>query len=348
MFVVSLILMMAAVSPAGAQTAPVAVEENVRAEPEGTIIGELHPGALVEVLSTEGDWSRITFGGMVWIPSLQVRHEGAWDLIVSADDGENLRSEPSGPIIGRLGSGTLLEEVRRIPGWVEVRRTAWIWRESLGSAVDSAEDAGGGELPAEDAMGTGAPRQEGPPGTGAPSPTEPGSEWIRAPAGGAAILAGPDGDTLASTLAGSELRILQREGSWVRVRLEGWVWAPDAADTDEGEPTEAVIRGLSVAELTAEPERYRGRVVELEVQFISLERAEAVRADFREGEPFLLTRSADRNREFIYIAIPPSEVEEAGRMTPLDRLTVIGRVRTGAAALTGNPVLDLLEWQLHR
>lgn len=310
-------LLLAAASSAGAQEAVVSVDENVRSEPNGTVIAELRAGTPVAVLERDGGWSRVTFGGVVWIPSLQARDGGTYDLIVISDEGENLRVEPSGRIVGRLNSGTLLEEVDRVPGWVRVQRTAWIWSESL-------------------EVSEGAPAET----------TAEASVWIRVPEGDAgALLAAPDGDTLARALPGAEVRVVQRDGPWVRVRIEGWLWQPDDGGTDPAEP-EAILRGVSPGDIAEEPERFRGRVVEMELQFISLERAEAVRADFREGEPFLLTRSIEPDRAFAYVAVPPEELDRVSGLAPLDRIVIVGRVRTGAAALTGNPVLDLLEMQI--
>ncbi|TVP58741.1 MAG: hypothetical protein EA351_03085 [Gemmatimonadales bacterium] len=322
-------------------TASVATEENVRAEPNGLIIGQLHAGTPVTVVSIEGQWSEITFDGFVWIPSLQMRTEGQFDLIVSASEGENLRAEPSGPIIGRLGSGTLLLERGRIPGWVEVERTAWIWSPSLSDESDTPSPAAEPTAPGEPEP---SPAAAAPPAAGAEGA---GSAWMQSEPGGSSILTSPDGDTLATARPGSSMQVISREGNWARVRVEGWVWAPDGAE-DAADDSEAVLRGVSAADLSGDPARYRGRVVEMELQFISLERAEAVRADFQEGEPFLLTRSTGPDRSFVYLAIASSEVEAARRMTPLDRLSIVGRVRTGAAALTGNPVLDLLELRVIR
>jgi hypothetical protein len=336
-----LLFLVGALSPAFlfGQTATVVAEENVRSDPGGTVIGQLHPGASVTVVATEGNWSRITFAGAVWIPSLQVRDGGSYDLIVSAAEGENLRAEPSGPIIGFLGPGTLLEERRRIPGWVEVERTAWIWTPSL-------EERAGND-PARSDREPISSGDEGDLTSQVSDSPDEGSVWIRVPAGGSGILSSPDGDTLASARSGSELRMLDREGNWVRVRIEGWVWSPEGGDQTERED-DVIVRGVSASDLSGDPDRYRGRVVEMELQFISLERSEAVRSDFQEGEPFLLTRSADQTRAFVYVAIPSSEVDRIRGLTPLDRLVVVGRVRTGAAALTGNPVLDMLELRIVR
>jgi hypothetical protein len=84
-------------------------------------------------------------------------------------------------------------------------------------------------------------------------------------------------------------------------------------------------------------------VVDWELQFVSQEAAERVRTDFYEGEPFLLTRATSSGRVFVYVAIPPERLAEVEGLIPLERIRVVGRIRTGAAVLTGNPILDLLE-----
>lgn len=310
-----------------AQEAVVRVEENLRAEPNGTVLGRLEPGTRVVVEGGEGNWTRVTLEGYVWTASLQVLREGGFDLVVSASGGENFRDEPSGRVAARLETGTRLEEIERVPGWIRVRRTAWIWSPSLladetgeaGPAVEQAVPAG------EDAERE-APQRD---------------RWVRASDRGAAILTAPDGDTLALTRAGSELRMLDREGRWVRVQLDGWVWWPDGEVEEAGE--DAQPQRITASDLAAEPDRYRGRVVEMELQFISLERAERVRVDFYEGEPYLLTRALGAERVFVYVAVPPRELDAMRRFTPLERLRVVGRVRSGAAELTGNPILDMLE-----
>jgi len=87
-----------------------------------------------------------------------------------------------------------------------------------------------------------------------------------------------------------------------------------------------------------------GRLVTWELQFVSLEEAEAVRTDFYEGEPFLLTRPVgDESTRFVYVAVPPEALVTSRGLTPLERVTVVGRIRTGASALTGAPILDLVE-----
>ncbi len=307
---------------AGAQTATVETEENFRAEPNGTVIARLEAGTVLSVSESRDRWIRGTLEGWVWTPSLQNVEEGDFDLRVAADGGENLRAEPQGTILARLEEGALLEELERIEGWIRVRRTAWIWEPS--ARLDRAAAAGAG---AEEAAAT--------------APAELAEGWRRRESGEAAILTGPDGDTLGRAFPGTELRVLGRQGNWARVRLEGWTWLPGS---DDGEPADtAVLTDVTPADVSGDPEAYEGRVVAWELQYISREEAEQVRTDFYEGEPYLLTRQPGSSEQFVYVAIPPDRVDGISDLTPLERITVVGRIRAGSAALTGGPILDLLQ-----
>jgi hypothetical protein len=335
-------------APAWGQQARLRVDENVRFEPQGTIIGRLQAGTPVRIEEDRGPWSRVTFEGAIWAASVQRRTTGTFEYIVTASDGENLRQAPQGAIIGRLSEGTLLNE-RRDAGappasWVLVRRTAWIWNASL----DRTGSAGGATTAAPTPAPARAPATGTPPAPAQAPPPAPAAQWLRVAPGGGILQVAPDGDTLAVLQPGTELQLLGREGGWARVRMEGWVWMPGAAQAParapaSGPASDVVLRGVRPVELTREPDRFRGRLVEITLQFISVERAEAIRVDFQEGEPFLLTRSPEADRTFVYLALSPALLVEARRLSPLDRIVVVGRVRATSASLTGNPILDLVE-----
>jgi hypothetical protein len=91
-----------------------------------------------------------------------------------------------------------------------------------------------------------------------------------------------------------------------------------------------------------------GRVVSWALQFISLERAEEIRTDFRQGEPFLLSRFGGPEGPFVYVAVPPERIAEVQGLVPLERITVTARVRTGASSFTGAPIVDLLSLERAR
>lgn len=302
-----------------AQTATVQTGENFRAEPNGTVLARIRAGTVLSVVSGDGDWVNATLEGWIWTPSLEATGRADFEYRVSAEGGENLRVEPQGTILARVEEGMLLNEVEQGDGWIRVRRTAWIWRPSVELA---------GEVGGED-------------GRPALDSGELAGRWSSTGSVGAAILSGPDGDTLARARPGTELRILGRQGSWARVRVEGWVWRPEGVDGEV--PDSAVLTDVTPQDVTSEPERYRGRLVAWELQFISVEEAEQIRTDFYEGEPYLLTRSAGDISRFVYVAAAPERMDELGELRPLERIVVVGRIRTGNAALTGGPILDLLE-----
>jgi hypothetical protein len=317
-------------TPVCAQEAVVRVEENFRSEPNGAILGQLAQGTRVSVEERDGNWARATIQGFIWTPSVQDRQTtGPHGLVISVADGENLRDVPAGRIAGRLLTGTVLEELERIPGWVEVRRTGWIWNASLDAAQPT--------VAASPAVGTRPPVANAAP---------LGGEWLRGGSQGAAILSAPDGDTLGQAHPGSELRIVSQQGNWARIQLEGWVWVPSVESGTEPQGGEAtILSDVRAGDLSREYDRFRGRLVEMRLQYISLERAEQVRTDFREGEPFLLTRSLDEDRSFVYVAVPPEHLDDVGTLTPLESIRVLARVRAGAAAFTGSPILDLIEFE---
>jgi hypothetical protein len=321
-------------SDASAQVARVSTEENFRREPNGVILGRLALGTQLEVVGRQDNWLEVDVEGWVWLASLQASTTEL-DLVVSVQGGENLRSSPSGTIIGRLAEGALLEEVGRDPGWAHVRRRGWIW---------SASVAAGGAVSTPAPATAAASRP--PAATPAARPTPPARQptgYASVGAAGAAILASPDGDTLALAVPERDLQVVSREGNWVRVRLDGWVWMPagdQAAATLDATPSTLVPQ-----DLTSNPSTHIGRVVAWALQFISLERAESIRTDFRQGEPFMLTRYGGPDGPFVYVAVPSERLAEVQGLAPLERISVTARVRTGASSLTTTPIIDLLSFE---
>ena len=303
------------------QSATLTTEENFRAQQNGTLLGQLRAGMSLEVLELTEDWVQFDLDGWVWTQSLQVINRGRFDLVVSVQGGENIRGGPGGEILGHLEEGTVLESVERVTDWARVRRRAWVWRRSV--ALFGGDPSGGSEERS---------------GFTVSSSVGDGGEWALGGRADAPILSAPDGDTLAISASSANLRILAREGNWARVRLEGWIWLPQDADEGAGASVRTDVTLESVA---AAPDDYRGEVLQWDLQFISLERAEEIRTDFYVNEPFLLTRMGDGGQGFVYVAIPPERLEEAQGLNPLERIRVLGRVRTGSARLTGSPILEL-------
>jgi hypothetical protein len=304
------------------QSATLTTEENFRATPNGTLLGQLRAGMSLEVLEATGDWLRFDLEGWVWARSLQAVDRGNFDLVVSVEGGENIRGTAGGEIIGHMEQGTVLETLERVPDWVRVRRQVWVWRRSV--VLFGSDPASGS-----------ADRVR----LRVPSTTVDGEEWALGGSVDSPILSAPDGDTLAISGPSTNLRVLAREGNWARIRLEGWIWLPQGSD---GGVEVSIRTDVTLEDVAAAPDDFRGEVLQWDLQFISLERAEEIRTDFFVTEPFLLTRMGDGDQGFVYIAVPPERLGEAQGLSPLERIRVVGRVRTGSARLTGSPILELL------
>lgn len=319
---------LAFVTPARGQTIRVtAPSENLRAEPRGEVVATLPAGTLLEDASREGGWYRGTLRGWVWGASVQSAGRPG-RLTVVPDSGENLRASPNGAVVARLNRGTVVTELERRDRWVRVERTAWIWAASVGSAAAPVGQPVAQPSPPPATQPTAAPQRAG------------SVRQASAGSAGAALLQAPDGDTIARVRPMTPIEILATDGNWARVRVDGWVWLPGLASPSD---TGAVLRDLSAAIITANPENFRGRTVEWRLQFISLERAERIRTDFYEGEPFILARGPGNENSFVYVAVPPDRVAAVERLGPLERIVVLGRVRTGRSRVMGAPVLDLIE-----
>jgi len=331
--------------PLFAQPAELAVDrENLRREPapDGRRLAAVNGGTRLEIVGSRGRWREVVLSGWIWTPSVSVTRRSGFDLVVSADGGENLRAEPSGEarIAARLLEGFLLEELERRGNWTRVRRTAWMWapsRRVLDGGAGGAEAPGGGGGDGSPAEGT------DPGGDGGAGGVERAGldDRLVVEGGSARLLRSPRSDTLAVLRPGTDLAVLERQGEWTRVRMEGWVRSDDVASPDSLRPEP----DLTPADLRANPDRYRGRRVRWTVQFVSLERAEPVRTDFYEGEPFILARPGPNAGGFVYLAVPSELLPRVEELRPLERIRVTGRVRTGRSALMGAPVLDLLEFE---
>lgn len=316
-----------------AQTIEVGAEsENFRAEPRGAVVASILRGTRIEDATRQGGWYQATLRGWIWDASVEATGRSS-RVRVTPEAGENLRSAPNGEVLARVHRETVLTELERRDRWVRVERTAWIWAESV--SVVGAEPVGQPAVarPTDPAA---SPRPEP---SRTPAVADPAPAWLRAGAGGVALLQSPDGDTLARVRPMTSLEVIAREGNWARVRIDGWVWQPGLASTDSG----AILRDVAASILIANPENFRGRTVEWRLQFISLERAERIRTDFYEGEPFMLARGPGDENAFVYVAVPPERVAEVQRLGPLERIVVVGRVRTGRSRVMAAPVLDLLE-----
>lgn len=312
------VALLAPASVHGQTTAVATTEENVRATPNGTRIARVPEGSRLRVLEQQDNWRAAVLDGWIWAASVRDDNRDGHDLVVSASNGENLRAEPNGTIVARLRPGTLLTQIAQEDRWVRVQRQGWIWEQSIRIERTAASDASG----SDDAS------------------TSPDPGNARAGTAGGQLLSSPASDTIAQIHPLAQLEVLATEGNWAHVRLKGWIWAPSLAGPSDDHDS---VTELSTADLADNPDRYRGLVTEWDVQFIALERAEAIRTDFYEGEPYMLARGPRDEPGFVYVGIPADHVNDVSRTPPLQRIRIRARVRNGWSTLLDAPVLDLLE-----
>jgi hypothetical protein len=128
-----------------------------------------------------------------------------------------------------------------------------------------------------------------------------------------------------------------RDRGWVKVQVEAWV--PESlfvpADTAFGST-------LTAADLRANPDGHRGKIVRWEVQVVGMQTADPLRRDMERDEAFLLAMGPVGEDAILYITVPPRMLEEARALQPLANVLLTARVRTGRSNPTGAPVLELI------
>ena len=300
-----LLLVGAVVAPAEGQDAKqVRRGSAFRKDPGGAQLGMLEPGARVATGRTQGNWIAVTLDGWVYSPSVARTNRGGFDLVVSADGGENLRAAPNGAKVARLSRGALLDRRTTQGRWIRVRREGWALRSAFAAPPRPAQTAGRQD---GRTAGEGQRREEtGGDGRDAQGRAETGNrDGERVVAGTNALLSAEPGGTAVATLAdGAEGEVVARSGEWVKFRIEGWVSASDVRPA-EGGPR----RGVSAAEVRAQPERWLGQMLEWRLQLVAVRKADALRPELPEGREYLLARGPLPESGFVYVVIPPAQAD---------------------------------------
>lgn len=146
----------------------------------------------------------------------------------------------------------------------------------------------------------------------------------------------PDAAPVGELRAGAGVEVIGHDRGWVRVRTEAWVPASEIVPADT-----AYRAGLSAADLRADPEGTRGKVVRWMVQYIALETADPLRHGLATDEPYLLAKGPGAENAMLYLVVPPSLLGTARALTPLDSIAITARVRDGRSDPVGVPILDL-------
>jgi hypothetical protein len=147
----------------------------------------------------------------------------------------------------------------------------------------------------------------------------------------------PDTGASTGTLAErTSARVVTRSGDWVRVQVEGWVRA------DELVPATGAQRGVSAAELRADPERYVGQTVEWRLQLIGVQVADELRPEMPPGQPYLLTRGPMPEPGFVYVTVPRAEVARFKALPPLAEILMRVTIKASRTRFLATPVVEFV------
>jgi len=323
----------------------------MRANPEGKALGTVRAGAPVVVLNTRHCATEVTIEGFVHRSLVGGKRDGFSASV--KEDGALLRAaaKRDARVLARWSEGIGLTKLSAAGDWVRVRRSGWVATTAVhrgkdGAKQEVAERKSGPRV----AAATAAPNHEV--AASSHDATSPVVSSAGAVADTAAhppaaapdfltahrvmLATAPDHRSGSVVDSGTYVRALARDRGWVRVQLEGWVRESDLTPADT-----AIRSSLSAADLRASPDAARGKIVRWSVQSIALQHADPLRRDMAPEEPYLLARGPGTENALLYLALPPSLVERARMLRPLQTVTVTARVRNGRSEPSGVPILDV-------
>ena len=369
----ALALLAALWSPLSAQSR-VKTPSAVLAAPNGRTIGSVRPGVELRVIETRGSYAKVAVRGYVERAALSAQGGSGSPRVGSRSAVLRVRAASTGRSVASFDAGTrvTLGTGSAPKGWVRVSREGWVLRSALETpaAAVTARAARGKRTPAPASNAPSAARRSSagdvaprvgaarkPPESTTPTTTKVAapkavattpmpaaptvantlSDSTLSPTSNVALRAAPDARPLATIVPGASLVPLARDRGWVRVRLEGWVPERDVTLADT-----SVKSNISAADLRADPQGSRGKIVRWNVQVLASQKADALRRDLNPDETYLLARGPDEENALLYLVVPPALLPIAKSIPELSQALIAARVRTGRSELVGVPILDLL------
>lgn len=338
-------------SVASAQTQSVTTSTPLLLAPGGRALATIASGASVEVRERKGDLVRVSLRGFVDTAFLGPRKD-SFPVGVKGTGTVRMRASSSrtAAVLADLNAGMGLSRLGAENGFARVQRVGWIAASALGGErkVAAAARSESKAEPKAETKPVAAPAARlatnkavvtpvAETKSAAPSvdtiPEVPAGSFT--PVRAVELRTGPDGRPLGSARPGATMTAVARDRGWVRVRVEGWVPEKELA------PADAAKEGLSAADLRADPDATRGRVVHWQVQVLALQTADPLRRDLIPDEPYLLAKGPGNENALLYLAVPPSLLATAKAIPSLTQVTVTARVRNGKSEPVGIPILDL-------
>ena len=150
------------------------------------------------------------------------------------------------------------------------------------------------------------------------------------------LAAAPNGSAVGTLAPGTIVQSLARDHGFVKIRIEGWVPERDVEPADS-----SLAPQLTAADLRADPAAARGKLVRWDVEILALQVADPLRRELAPDEPYLLARGPGTEDALLYLAVPPSLLNQAKALPPLTRVLITATVRSGHSEPVGTPILDL-------
>ena len=330
----SAILLLTAASALDAQSR-VTRDADVRSSPDGNVVAMVRSGTTWQTGTARSGWTLVKLEG--WVSA--TRFAGARDTFPESIGGSStlrLRAEPSlsGSILGEFQPLAGVRVVERRGTWARVQRDAWVQSTAMVRATPTAPRAAAPPPAAAPATGRAAtPAAD----SAAPASAQPTASGRLRSDRVIQLRAAPTGDTIGRLEPGAVLEPVARDRGMVKVRLEAWVAESLLTPADSSFGAD-----FSAADLRLRPEEFKGRTLRWDVQVIGLQRADGLRKDLATDEPYLLAMGPGSENAVLYIAVPPTLMEEAKGLSPLAKVLISARVRNGRSQPTGVPVLDLM------
>jgi hypothetical protein len=287
--------------------------------------------------------------GWIFNRSTDKTRRDGFDLVVTATNGENIRSAPNGEIMGRVRTGTLLRQEEVRGAWTRVSRTGWVPLGAVkGSAPKSAAPKPAAPPAGEPATSASAERD-------LTEPVESGAlpvQTTTAPAVAApvaadtgrgqvvretALFASPEGSQYGTLQTGAPTRVVGRSGDWARVQLEGWI-----RDSDLAPGSDVSLGAVTAAEVRADPPRYVGRTVDWRLELIAVQTADELRIEIPKGRPYLLTRGPLPEPGFVYVTVTEAQANEFRSLQALQELTLRVTIKAPRTRFLATPVVELV------
>jgi hypothetical protein len=381
-FVLALLLASPSASTLAAQQGRIAADVDASSSPGGGVVASLRGGTTWPTGATRNGFTSVTIEAWIDASrfagprdSFPVTIGGTANLRIRQ------QPSLQGAILGSFRAGAGIRILERRDTWARIRREVWVPSGSIAvqaAAAPSGATTTPNRPPATPPI-TGAPAPttrpntpaSGTPAAPTPSPsqpttapaaqpnrtapaTTPAGAGASSPAPGTAprpvgpagtlrsersvpLRQGPNGPALGQLEPGVVVTPQARDRGWVKVQVEAWV--PESlfvpADTAFGST-------LTAADLRANPDGHRGKIVRWEVQVVGMQTADPLRRDMERDEAFLLAMGPVGEDAILYITVPPRMLEEARALQPLANVLLTARVRTGRSNPTGAPVLELI------